>query len=63
MKLSTALRKAINNLVVAEGADSFKGCGDPDDYEEIEENLDKAKQKVTALLTKVDDLEKKASKI
>jgi hypothetical protein len=57
MKLSSKIRKAVEQLVRAEEADSFKGCGDPAEYGEIEAYLALAKAKFDALLREVEILE------
>lgn len=57
-RLTTRLRTAITRLIKAEEADSFKGCGDPADYEVIEHRLSIAREKLNDLLAEVKALEK-----
>lgn len=57
--LSKRLSAAINKLIKAEDADSFKGCGDPGDYQLIEDRLHRARQNLANLLIEIDQLEKK----
>ena len=57
-RLTTRLRTAITKLINAEEADSFKGCGDPADYEVIEHRLQTAREKLDDLLLEVKALEK-----
>lgn len=56
-RLTTRLRTAITKLIKAEEADSFKGCGNPDDYEVIELRLSITRDKISDLLKEVDALE------
>lgn len=55
--LSKRLSAAINKLIKAEDADSFKGCGDPGDYQLIEDRLHRARQNLANLLKEVETLE------
>lgn len=53
-KLTRRIRRAVNRLIRAEGADSWKGSGDPDNYEDIERELDMAKTYYANVLKEVD---------
>ena len=56
MKLSSQLRSAIKKLVKAEDENSFKGAGDPSEYEAIELRLELAKAHVDRLLDQLNQL-------
>lgn len=58
---STELKKRINQLVVAERADEFKGAGHPEDVELIEEDLRIARKRIHDYIEmlKLDDFRRK----
>lgn len=57
MKLSSKIKSAIMRLKNAAIEDSYKGGGDPQDFEAIELRLKLAEAKVNELLAMVDLLE------